>query len=241
MKTRILAAVIAALFILPALCVSAYADGAENPAGFTLPPPAPGTTQEIITIPQEMAADGVTLKVNADGVELETGTGPEPPVAPPGAGSVIENTENGGKEFFTIATEAENVFYLVVDREREAENVYFLKPVNEADLLSLSGMPPRPEPEAPAPAPVEPVTAPAPESGGNSMGMIVVVIVIVIVGGGAGSYFKIYRPKQQQADSGDEYEDEDEADIPDNYGDNDDYDSGDWYAGDADDPGGDGE
>ncbi len=252
MKTRILAAVIAAFFLLPALCAAAYADSAENSADYSLPPPAPGTQQEIISIPEELAAEGVTLKVNAEGVEIETGieNGPEPPVAPPGAGSVIESTESGGKEFFTITTQGENVFYLVVDRERETDNVFFLKPVSEADLLSLAGMPPRPVAEAPAPAPAEPapVAAPASDNGGGA-GMIVMVIVIVIVGGGAGYYFKIYRPKQQQGDIS-EYEDgaEYEADIPDDYGDyddNGDSSTDDWYAGagdesagEPDDPGG---
>ena len=43
-----------------------------------------------------------------------------------------------GKEFFTITTPAENVFYLVIDRERDGENVYFLNTVTEADLLALA-------------------------------------------------------------------------------------------------------
>jgi hypothetical protein len=142
---------------------------------------------------------------------------------------VIENTESGGKEFFTITTPGENVFYLVVDRERETDNVYFLKPVTEADLLGLAGMPERPAVETQAPTPAEPATeaAPAPKSG-NSMGMLVMVLVIVIVGGGAGYYFKIYRPKQQQADSGDEYEADYVTDISDDYSAEQDY-GGAWY------------
>jgi hypothetical protein len=218
--------------------VAAYAEQTAD-----IPPPAPGTQQEIISIPEELAAGGVTLKVTDSGVEIETAIekGPEPPPIPPGAGSVIENTESGGKEFFTITTAAENVFYLVIDRERETDNVFFLKPVTEADLFGLTGMPERPVAESQAPAPAEPVTeaAPAPKSG-NGMGMLVMVIVIVIIGGGAGYYFKIYRPKQQQADSGDEYEAEYATDIPDDY---DSYESvpenggGAWYdeSGDQDD------
>ncbi len=239
MKMRGLAAVLAALFLLHALCVAVYAS--EQPAD--IPPPAPGTQQEIISIPEELAQGGVMLKVTDSGVEIQTAAEPEPEPLPPGAGSVIENTESGGKEFFTITTAGENVFYLVVDRERETDNVFFLKPVTEADLFGLAGTPERPAAEAPAPAPAEPVAeaAPAPKSG-NGAGMLVMVLVIVIVGGGAGYYFKIYRPKQQQADIGEEYEAgaEYEADIPDDYNDygpEPDYDSEAWYDG-ADEPGG---
>jgi len=52
------------------------------------------------------------------------------------------------------------------------------------------------------------------------------VVLIVLVAGGAGYYFKIYRPKQQQADAGDEYEAGDE------YGE---YESEDTYGEDAED------
>ena len=42
------------------------------------------------------------------------------------------------KEFFTISTPNENIFYLIVDRARESENVYFLNEVTEQDLFSLT-------------------------------------------------------------------------------------------------------
>jgi hypothetical protein len=58
---------------------------------------------------------------------------------PDGTGTVQDNvTDETGKEFFTIMTPDENVFYLVIDRERQEENVYFLNAVTEDDLLSLA-------------------------------------------------------------------------------------------------------
>ena len=50
------------------------------------------------------------------------------------------NTE--GKQFLTVQTKAGNTFFIVIDRAREAENVYFLNKVDEADLLSLMDEPP---------------------------------------------------------------------------------------------------
>lgn len=140
------------------------------------------------------------------------------PFTPAGTGTVIDAaTDEDGKEFYTIMTPDENVFYLIIDMQRETENVYFLNAVTERDLLAfaeksedteentVSAIPdtetaakttPEPEDETP--------TEPEPESGGN--GGIIVVVLIVLAAGGAGYYFKIYRPKHQQSDSEDEYE-----------------------------------
>ena len=61
---------------------------------------------------------------------------------PGGQGTVIDNASGtaaeSGREFFTIATPDENVFYLVIDRQRDSENVYFLNAVTESDLMALA-------------------------------------------------------------------------------------------------------
>jgi hypothetical protein len=144
---------------------------------------------------------------------------PEKPFTPAGTGTVVDNaTDADDKEFFTIMTPNENVFYLVIDRQRETENVYFLNAVTEKDLLALaeqsedeaenvSAIPEPPAPTEPEPEPEPtPEAEPEPETGGNS-GMAILLIVLALGGGGAGWYFKIYRPKQQQADAGAELDD----------------------------------
>lgn len=58
---------------------------------------------------------------------------------PDGQATVLDNaTDEDGKEFYTFITPGENVFYLVIDRERDSENVYFLNAVTEEDLLALA-------------------------------------------------------------------------------------------------------
>lgn len=129
---------------------------------------------------------------------------PEPnPFTPSGTGTVVDNaTDEDGKEFFTITAPAENVFYLVIDRQRGTENVYFLNAVTEADLLALAeqtGEPvaPTPEPE-PAPDP-EPTVEPTPEpEAKGGAGPLLLGLAVVLIGGGAAFYFKVYRPKHQQ-------------------------------------------
>ena len=75
-------------------------------------------------------------------------------IAPDGQATVVDNaTGEDGKEFYTIITPAENVFYLIIDKQRETENVYFLNAVTEADLLALAekSEDSAPEPVTPAP------------------------------------------------------------------------------------------
>ena len=81
--------------------------------------------------------------------------------------------------------------------------------------------------KAPEPVPVvEPEPDPEPEQPKNSGGTILLVLAVAVIGGVAGWYFKIYRPKKQQAtdaaeDYGDDYndtppwEDEDETESED--------------------------
>ena len=51
-----------------------------------------------------------------------------------------ESTEKSGqgKEFYTIQTATEKVFYLIIDRDGEEEMVYFLTEVTENDLLNAT-------------------------------------------------------------------------------------------------------
>ena len=93
-----------------------------------------------VTIPSvdlnDTASSQDSASTSAEENETDAPTKPEPPA---GQATVVENvTGSGGREFFTIQTQDENTFYLVVDRESESENVYFLDTVKESDLLSLA-------------------------------------------------------------------------------------------------------
>lgn len=69
-----------------------------------------------------------------------TSSVPEGAFTPEGTGTVQDRIsgEDGEKEFYTITTEAGNVFYLIVDGKRDDNNVYFLNGVTEADLMALA-------------------------------------------------------------------------------------------------------
>ncbi|MBE7727978.1 MAG: DUF4366 domain-containing protein [Enterocloster citroniae] len=144
------------------------------------------------------------------------------PFTPEGTGTVVDNATDGdGKEFFTITTPSENVFYLIIDRQRDGQNVYFLNAVTEKDLLALAEKDPEPEPTEPVmepepetEPPTEPESEPEPEkTSGFPMGNILMIAAVLLAGGGAGYYLKVYRPKQKAPDlDGDEYDYEDEDD-----------------------------
>jgi biopolymer transport protein ExbD len=145
------------------------------------------------------------------------------PFTPDGTGTVVDNATDGdGKEFFTVETPDGNVFYLIVDRQRNTDNVYLLNAVTEYDLASLAkegdGRPasaapttpavtPTPEPPPATNEPSEP--APAPAANNSDTVTIIFVVIAVLAVGGAGYYFKIVRPKQ----SGNIYDDEPDEDI----------------------------
>ena len=77
---------------------------------------------------KEEVTDLKNTETQKENIELEKGQG-----------SVVENTTDNSKEFFTIMTENGATFYLVVDKNKTSENVYFLKSVDEVDLMKLAG------------------------------------------------------------------------------------------------------
>ena len=198
-KPRFLASLLCAVLMVGVLTVPAYAGGGDE------------------------SEDGVGEYIPWEGLEPAEPLPTEPnPFTPDGTGTVVDNaTDQDGKEFFTITTAEEAVFYLVIDRQRETENVYFLNAVTVADLMALaesSGEPAAPEPP-PEPEP-EPTTTPEPEpvpekKGGA--GPLLLALAVVVIGGGAGWYFKIYRPKLQKAAEPEEDYGGDPYDGPEDY------------------------
>lgn len=144
-------------------------------------------------------------------------------LTPDGTGTVVDDiVEQNGKEFFSITTAEGNVFYVIIDRYKDNENVYLLNAVTEDDLMALAeksgdgnneSVIPTPTPtETPTPTPSE-TEAPAeqPANSGGNTGMMIFLVIAVLAVGGAGYYIKIVRPKQQAVNDDDEDEPEDEG------------------------------
>ena len=87
------------------------------------------------TIPSVPAPDSTA---QPDSTE-STSSIPAGAFTPEGTGTVQDNVSNADdKQFYTITTEAGNVFYLIIDGKRDSNNVYFLNGVTESDLLALA-------------------------------------------------------------------------------------------------------
>jgi hypothetical protein len=198
-----------------------YSTTSETPPPAT-PTPTATPTPPVLpdTIPEPVITDELTVE------QIPETSDDLNPFTPEGEGEVLDNAaESDGKEFFTVTTEDGNVFYLVIDRQRDGDNVYFLNAVTEQDLLALaetdgatvhggiSAIPtPEPTAEIPTPSPTpkpEPEPEPPEKSASNDNSMYIIIGIAVIGAGVAGYYFKIVRGRKNAPDTGDEeYEDE---------------------------------
>ena len=197
---------------------------AETPV--TAKPEPVQTAIPVSTASEEIAANDSVAKP-ADDTEkaADTEEKADNPFTPAGTSSVVDNADDtDGKEFFTITTADGNVFYLVIDRQRGTENVYFLNTVTESDLMALAEIPegtvtqqvPTVQPE-PVPT-AEPEAEPEPEPEAparKGVGALPVILAVALIGGGAAWYFKVYRPKQAQAATADDYDASEYADYMD--------------------------
>lgn len=121
---------------------------------------------------------------------------------PYGTGTVLDSaTDADGKEFYTILTPDEHMFYLVIDRQRNTENVYFLDVVTEKDLLALAEATKNDEPVTstskpePTPEPTpQPEQKPGPQS--NTGGIIAVLLIVAVIAIGVFCFFKFRKPTQ---------------------------------------------
>ena len=159
------------------------------------------------------------INASAEGGEPIPDVVPTPVVdVPGGTGTVIENaTEADGKEFYTIMTPDENVFYLIIDRQRNTENVYFLNAVTEADLLPLAEFPLEEDTPVIVPEPTPtPIVSPEPEP--EKEFDVVKILLLSAVAGitfGVGLYF-LKSSRGKMKDDGYLQEQEDyKAHVPD--------------------------
>ncbi|MCI1956336.1 MAG: DUF4366 domain-containing protein [Oscillospiraceae bacterium] len=220
-RIRILVCLTAAVFCTAAFSVSAlaYSEGKTSsmmPQSSSSPAPGSPASSE--------ASSGTSSK----------------PLTPDGAGTVIDNVTNeDGKEFFTVTTPSKHVFYLVIDRQKDSENVYFLDSVTEKDLLALaksdnkdiddspsSGAVSNPEassaPTASTPA-SSAVSQPKKQSNGGSSAIAAVAVLAAVLVGGAIWFFKFRKPgkKDKNRPDPDDYDytddgdEESEPEVPD--------------------------
>ena len=246
-KYRVLMAALCAAFLLCGMTAPAYAYSDEPTGGYEGTDPAPtgeDTTVEEAPTPEPTLEPGGGFSEEGNLVTrdllYDKHTNKQ----------FITVQTKGGSTFYLVID-----YDKPVDEEGEQYETYFLGVVDESDLLAAleasggelpacictekcaagavntdcpvcatnmaecAGVEPEPEPE--------PKPEPEPEAGFPA-GTLLLALAVVVIGGGAGWYFKIYRPKQEQAAA--QAEAEDYGDEPDPYDDpEEDYDP---YGGD---------
>ena len=245
---RLMAAALCAGFLLCGMTAPAQAYSDEPTGGYAETDPAPtdeDTTVEEAPVPEPTLEPGEGFSEEGQFVTrdllYDENTNKQ----------FITVQTRGGSTFYLVID-----YDKPVDEEGEQYETYFLGVVDEADLLAALeetggelpactcaekcaagavntdcpvcaanmtecvGLEPEPEPtEEPEPEPEQEAGFPA--------GTLLLALAVVVIGGGAGWYFKIYRPKQEQAAAQAE---EDYSDEPDPYDDpEEDYDP---YGGD---------
>lgn len=183
--------------------VSQKTDGGQGgKATGTLPSASSGTS--------EAMQEDLSKKNPSSTKPTEEKTVEKEPFTPTGSATVIDSaTEEQGKEFYTIMTPDENVFYLVIDKQRDSENVYFLNAVTEKDLMALAQKS-EPEPPTASVTPEEPIKQEPQESeiipsveepekseSKSDNNMIFIVLAAILAAGGIGYYLKVYKPKHE--------------------------------------------
>ena len=234
---RLMAAALCAAFLLCGMTAPAHAYSDEPTGGYEETDPAP--TDEDATVEETPAPEPTIEPGEGFSEEGQFVTRDLLYDANTNKQFITVQTK-GGSTFYLVID-----YDKPVDEEGEQYETYFLGVVDEADLLAAfeetggelptcsctekcaavavntacpvcatnmtecAGVEPEPEPE--------PTEDPAPEpDAGFPAGTLLLALAVVVIGGGAGWYFKIYRPKQEQAAAQAE---EDYSDEPDPYDD----------------------
>lgn len=177
------------------------------------PAPEPATVTAAAPATQEQVTEATPVEqvTEADSAETVTEPATEAPTElpineaaflPEGNANVVDYAvSESGKEFYVIRTANGNTFYLVLDRDRQADNVYMLAPVDEGDLLDfVTGNTIQQEPSPVQPAteqPTEP-TPPTPDTPVIPLTSVLTLAGTLAAAGGGIYYFKVVKPKKAQ-------------------------------------------
>lgn len=202
------------------------ADGtASKPTSATATVTEHQTTSETATAPTEPENIGTETDAEADTGRVQG----ESSVSGTTTGTV---QDKGGKEFYTIKTKSDKVFYLIVDKDKTDENVYLLTEVGENDLLNFtdtnmvtlpqnqaiaeSALPLETEKITETPEPevtIIPEEEKKPEKKSNNSGTILLMLLVLAGVCGAYYYWKFVKGRNASFDYEEDEEDDEEEDT----------------------------
>ena len=134
-------------------------------------------------------------------------------LTPKGNAQLVDDvSDNENLQFITVTARDGSVFYFVIDKGANSENVYFLNTVDESDLAALvedytptAATTEQQKPEAstsPEPEQTEQQQKQTEQKKGNSP-MLYIVLALIAAGVIGGYYYKVILPKKKLEDADD--------------------------------------
>lgn len=133
-------------------------------------------------------------------------------LTPKGNAQLVDDvTNNENLQFITVTARDGNVFYFVIDKGANSENVYFLNTVDESDLAALAEdytptVAEQPKPEAsptPEPEQTEQEQQKPQEQKKGSSPTLYIFLALIAAGVIGGYYYKVILPKKKLEDADD--------------------------------------
>lgn len=125
--------------------------------------------------------------------------------------------ENGSYQFIAVTTRDEDVFYVIIDKTKTEDNVYFLNEVDTYDINKLvnddengSSEDGNIDVEETEPEEATVAAQTTSSSSGNSQFMLYLIIGIVILGGIGFALFKLKKGKKKDTSQEDDFDFDDE-------------------------------
>ena len=94
---------------------------------------------QYLTVSDSAEADAEKDAADDADDSASTDTESGSPLTPDGNLELVDDVtqESDGKQFITVQSKNDNTFYIVIDRDKDTDNVYFMNLVDEADLMAL--------------------------------------------------------------------------------------------------------
>ena len=97
---------------------------------------------QYLTVSENAANDGTESDADTEAADASTEANFAEigsPLTPDGNLELVDDVtqESDGKQFITVQSKNDNTFYIVIDRDKDTDNVYFMNLVDEADLMAL--------------------------------------------------------------------------------------------------------
>jgi len=184
------------------------------------------------TASKPTSATGTVTEHTSDTVSTDTADSTDTAQAGTNA---FDTTKENGKEFYTITTKGDKVFYLIVDKDKTSDNVYLLTEVGENDLLNFtdsnavtlpqnsavteSALPDTSTLETKEAEPAEEESENPDEEEGkkaeSNAGTYIMIILVLLGVGGAYYYLKFIKGGKDSFEAG--YDDEEDEEVEPEY------------------------